>query len=51
MNEEIEVRYEKAFLLSPRVARHWKRFPREGVGLPSLEVFKCGLGEHLAGMI
>ena len=33
-----------------RVVRHWRRFPREAVAAPSLEVFKARL-DHQPGLV
>ena len=37
--------------LTQRVVRHWKRFPREVVDAPSLEVFKARLDGALANLM
>ncbi|KFQ94182.1 hypothetical protein Y956_04512, partial [Nipponia nippon] len=34
-----------------RVVRHWKRFPREAVDAPSLEVFKARLDGALSNLV
>ncbi|KFM04247.1 hypothetical protein AS27_02177, partial [Aptenodytes forsteri] len=34
-----------------RVARHWKRLPREVVDAPSLEVFKARLDGALSNLV
>jgi len=34
--------------LTARVVRHWNRFPREGVDVPSLEMFKARLDRALS---
>ncbi|KFQ15484.1 hypothetical protein N330_05960, partial [Leptosomus discolor] len=34
-----------------RVARHWKRFPREAVVAPSLKVFKARLDGTLSNLV
>jgi len=34
-----------------RVVKHWHRFPREGVGAPSLETFKVRLDRALSNLV
>jgi len=44
----LEIR-KKFFTMS--VVKHWKRFPREVVGAPSLEMFKARLDGALSNLV
>jgi len=41
----------KKKLFTVRVVKHWKRFPREAVAAPSLEVFKARLDRALSNLV
>ncbi|KFP90988.1 hypothetical protein N311_08662, partial [Apaloderma vittatum] len=38
-------------IFSVRVMRHWNRFPREAVDVPTLKVFKAKLDRALSNLV